>query len=122
MGSGVILSSLPAGGQHPRLGAAEEEKNKPDKQGAENPAAGCRKPARRLGRCPLGRALERGSLLPLSLAGSLLPAAARASSSRKSGSKLPHSKALRGSDVFRTKSLKIRRNLDPANSARTKGA
>jgi len=62
----VILSSLPAGGQHPRLGAAEEEKNKPDKQGAENPAAGCRKPARRLGRCPLGRALERGSLLPLS--------------------------------------------------------
>jgi hypothetical protein len=40
------------------------------------------------------RALECGSLLPLSFAGSLLPTAARASSSHKSGSKLPHSKAL----------------------------
>ena len=39
-------------------------------------------------------ALECGSLLPLSFSGSLLPGAARASSSRKSGSKLPHSKAL----------------------------
>jgi len=36
--------------------------------------------------------LECGSLLPLSLAGSLLPAAPRASSRRKSGSKLPLSK------------------------------
>jgi hypothetical protein len=35
---------------------------------------------------------ECGSLLPLSLAGSLLPAAPRASSRSKSGSKLPHSK------------------------------
>ena len=42
---------------------------------------------------PLARfGLECGSLLPLSLAGSLPPAAPRASSRRKSGSKLPHSK------------------------------
>src|SRR5208337_5159494 len=41
-------------------------------------------------------ALECGSLLPLSFAGSLLPAGVRASSKAKSGSKLPHSKGIPG--------------------------
>jgi hypothetical protein len=44
-------------------------------------------------RLPARSALECGSLLTFSLAGSLLPAAPRASSRQKSGSKLPHSKA-----------------------------
>jgi hypothetical protein len=44
-------------------------------------------------RLPARSALECGSLLPLSFAGSLLQAAPQASSRQKSGSKLPHSKA-----------------------------
>jgi len=52
-------------------------------------------------------ALQCGSLLPRSFSESLLPGATRASSSRKSGTKLPHSKGLRASAIFRPKSRKM---------------
>src|SRR5208337_2310496 len=55
--------------------------------------------------------LECGSLLPLSLAGSLLPAAPRARSRRKSSSKLLHSKPNRASDIFWLKSRKMSRTF-----------
>ena len=66
---------------------------------------------------PLRWPLECGSLLPLFFAGSLLPAAPRASSTRKSGSKLPHSKALRARKLLWVKSPKVHSPLPVAGRA-----